>query len=53
MQSAIARTLRQLPAEMTTPPSYRKLNPADAPMLLLALQSDTQPLCKLDAFAQR
>src|SRR3954451_15507184 len=52
VQSAIARTLRRLPAEMTTPPSYRKLNPADAPILLLALQSDTQPLSKLDAFAQ-
>src|SRR4051812_28679122 len=52
VQSAIARTLRRLPAEMTTPPSYRKLNPADAPVLLLALQSDTQPLSKLDAFAQ-
>jgi HAE1 family hydrophobic/amphiphilic exporter-1 len=52
VQSAIARTQRRLPAEMTTPPSYRKLNPADAPVLLLALQSDTQPLYKLDAFAQ-
>ena len=52
MQAAIARTQRRLPAEMTTPPSYRKLNPADAPVLLLALQSDTQPLSKLDAFAQ-
>ena len=41
MQAAIARTQRQLPAEMTTPPSYRKVNPADAPILLLALQSDT------------
>src|SRR5919112_2165872 len=52
VQAAIARTQRRLPAEMTTPPSYRKLNPADAPVLLLALQSDTQPLSKLDAFAQ-
>src|SRR3954447_392219 len=52
VQAAIARTQRRLPAEMTTPPSYRKLNPADAPILLLALQSDTQPLSKLDAFAQ-
>src|SRR3954452_9768928 len=52
VQAAIARTQRRLPAEMTSPPSYRKLNPADAPILLLALQSDTQPLSKLDAFAQ-
>lgn len=52
VQAAIARTQRRLPAEMTSPPSYRKLNPADAPILLLALQSDTQALSKLDAFAQ-
>lgn len=52
VQSAIARTQRRLPAEMTTAPSYRKLNPADAPVLLLALQSETEPLSKLDAFAQ-
>ena len=44
VQAAIARTQRQLPAEMTTPPSYRKVNPADAPILLLALSSDTVPL---------
>ncbi|MFO1074146.1 MAG: efflux RND transporter permease subunit [Geminicoccaceae bacterium] len=52
VQAAIARTQRQLPAEMTTPPSYRKLNPADAPILLLALTSPTTPLPRLDAFAQ-
>src|SRR5215207_8454662 len=52
VQAAIARTQRRLPAEMTTPPSYRKLNPADAPVLLLALQSDTEPLSTPDAFAQ-
>ena len=40
VQAAIARTQRRLPIEMTTPPSYRKLNPADAPILLLALRSD-------------
>lgn len=53
VQAAIARTLRQLPIEMTTPPSYRKLNPADAPILLLALESETTPLSDLDAFAQQ
>ena len=53
VQAAIARTQRQLPVEMTTPPSYRKLNPADAPILLLALTSDTTPLPTLDAFAQQ
>ena len=53
VQAAIARTLKALPIEMTTPPSYRKVNPADAPILLLALKSDTVPLSKLDAFAQQ
>ena len=52
VQAAIARTQKQLPADMTTPPSYRKVNPADAPILLLALESDTVPLTDLDAFAQ-
>ena len=53
VQAAIARTLKVLPIEMTTPPSYRKVNPADAPILLLALKSDLVPLSTLDAFAQQ
>lgn len=52
VQAAIARTQRSLPPEMTTPPSYRKVNPADAPILLLGLTSNTVPLSQLDAFAQ-
>ena len=53
VQSAIARVQRQLPAEMTEPPSYRKVNPADAPILILTLSSDIAPLSDLDAFAQQ
>ncbi|WP_186417111.1 efflux RND transporter permease subunit [Bosea sp. CS1GBMeth4] len=53
VQAAIARTQRQLPAEMTTPPSYRKFNPADAPILLLALKSEVTPLSRIDAFVQQ
>jgi HAE1 family hydrophobic/amphiphilic exporter-1 len=52
VQAAIARTNRQLPAAMTTPPSYRKVNPADAPVLQLALSSDAQTLTKLDDYAE-
>ncbi len=52
VQAALARTQRQLPPQMTSPPSYRKVNPADAPILLLALTSDVTPLTQLDAFAQ-
>src|SRR3569623_998265 len=47
VQAAIARTLRQLPANMSTPPSYRKINPADSPIMLGALQSGTQTLTQL------
>ncbi|WP_460451484.1 efflux RND transporter permease subunit [Alsobacter sp. SYSU BS001988] len=53
VQAAIARTQRQLPAEMTDVPSYRKVNPADAPILLMSIKSDTTPLSKLDAFVQQ
>ncbi len=53
VQAAIARTLRQLPANMTAPPSYRKVNPADAPIMLIALQSGTMPLPQLDDFAEQ
>ncbi|WP_448205570.1 efflux RND transporter permease subunit [Azospirillum sp. sgz302134] len=52
VQAAIARTQRRLPAEMTTPPSYRKVNPADQPILLLALSSPTLQLSQLNDFAE-
>ena len=52
VQAAIARTQKVLPPEMTSPPSYRKVNPADAPILLMALTSDVVPLTDLDAFAE-
>ena len=52
VEAAIASTLRRLPPNMTTPPSYRKSNPADAPVVLVALQSDTMQLSKLDDFAE-
>ena len=51
VQSAIAQTLRQLPQGML-PPSYQKSNPADAPILLLALHSDLLPLSQLDEYAE-
>src|SRR6185312_9794570 len=52
VQAAIARTSRQLPANMTTPPSYRKSNPADAPIMLISLQSDSQSLTQLDTYGE-
>ena len=52
VQSMIARTARDLPPSMTSPPSYRKVNPANNSILLLALTSDTLPLSTVDEFAQ-
>ncbi len=52
VQSMIARTARDLPTSMTTPPSYRKVNPANNSILLLALTSDSLPLSTVDEFAQ-
>ena len=52
VQAMIARTARDLPPSMTTPPSYRKVNPANNSIMLLALTSDTLPLSTVDEFAQ-
>ena len=53
VQSAISRTTRRLPDDLPDAPSYRKVNPADAPILLLALRSDVMALSQLDDFAQQ
>ena len=52
VQAALFRAQRTLPAEMTNPPSYRKVNPADAPVLLVALQSPSIGLSDLNDFAE-
>ncbi len=52
VQAMIAKTLRQLPPNMPSPPSYRKVNPADNSIFLLALSSPTLPLTTLDEYAQ-
>jgi len=52
VQAAIAAAQRQLPPEMPTPPSYRKVNPADQPILYVALTSATLPLYTLDEYAE-
>jgi hydrophobic/amphiphilic exporter-1 (mainly G- bacteria), HAE1 family len=52
VQAMIARSARDLPVSMTTPPSYRKVNPANNSILLLALTSPTLPLSTIDEFAQ-
>ncbi len=51
VQAAINAASRTLPQSMTTPPIYRKLNPADAPILILSVRSDTLPLTVVDEYA--
>jgi HAE1 family hydrophobic/amphiphilic exporter-1 len=51
VQAAIARAARRLPPDMPTPPSYRKVNPADQPVLYLALTSQLLPLYALNEYA--
>lgn len=51
VQTAISSAQRSLPKEMTTPPSFRKTNPADAPVLMLAVSSASLPISKVDDFA--
>jgi len=52
VQAALFRAQRGLPTEMTSPPSYRKVNPADAPVLLVALTSPSINLSELNDFAE-
>jgi len=51
VQAAINATAGQLPANLLNPPIYRKTNPADTPILLLALTSETLPLTKVSDYA--
>ncbi|HZD91945.1 MAG TPA: efflux RND transporter permease subunit, partial [Pseudolabrys sp.] len=52
VQTALATAQRRLPAEMTTPPFFRKVNPGDFPVLYLSMRSDTMPLSKIDDYAE-
>jgi HAE1 family hydrophobic/amphiphilic exporter-1 len=52
VQSALSIAERRLPPEMTEPPSFRKVNPADQPVLFLALASSSLPLTDVDDYAE-
>ena len=52
VQAAIARTAHKLPRDMPYPPSYRKVNPADMPILFLSITSPTLPLYTLNEYAE-
>jgi len=52
VQAAISSALRQLPPQMTTPPTFRKVNPADSPIFYIAFTSKTLRLSTLDEYAE-
>lgn len=51
VQAAISKAARQLPQDMPSPPSYQKVNPADSPVIYLALSSPTLPLSDVNEYA--
>jgi HAE1 family hydrophobic/amphiphilic exporter-1 len=51
VQSAIAKAGGRLPSSMPRPPSFQKVNPAEQPIVYLALHSDTQPLYTINEYA--
>src|SRR5271156_862596 len=52
VQSAIAAASKQLPPEMVVPPTFTKVNPANQPILYLAVSSPKLPLYKVDDYAE-
>ncbi|MFT3961707.1 efflux RND transporter permease subunit [Propionivibrio sp.] len=52
VQSAIATAQRKLPSSMPTPPSFRKVNPADSPIFFIALSSPALPLPVVNEYAE-
>ncbi len=52
VQAAITAAAAQLPKNLGTPPTYKKTNPADSPIMVLAAWSDTMPLTQVDDYAE-
>jgi hydrophobic/amphiphilic exporter-1 (mainly G- bacteria), HAE1 family len=52
VQAALLRAQRRLPIEMTNPPSYRKVNPADAPVLIMTMTSPSMDLSQINDYAE-
>jgi len=52
VQSAISAASRKLPPNMPNPPTMRKVNPADTPIMFMGLRSATLPLSKVDEYAE-
>jgi hydrophobic/amphiphilic exporter-1 (mainly G- bacteria), HAE1 family len=52
VQTALTVAARKLPVEMLVPPSFRKVNPADQPIILFSLVSSTLPLSTVDDYGE-
>jgi hydrophobic/amphiphilic exporter-1 (mainly G- bacteria), HAE1 family len=52
VQTALTVAARKLPVEMTTPPSFRKVNPGDFPIMYISLVSPTLPLSVVDEYGE-
>ncbi|HZR63287.1 MAG TPA: efflux RND transporter permease subunit [Xanthobacteraceae bacterium] len=52
VQAAITAATRFLPKNLSSPPTYRKVNPADSPILIISANSNTLPLTQVDDFAE-
>jgi hydrophobic/amphiphilic exporter-1 (mainly G- bacteria), HAE1 family len=52
VQTALTVAARKLPVEMTIPPSFRKVNPGDSPIIMFSLVSSTLPLSKVDDYGE-
>jgi len=52
VQVAISRTMRSLPNDMPSAPSFQKVNPADSPIMFLTLSSPTLPLSQINDYAE-
>jgi len=52
VQTALTIAQRRLPVEMTTPPSFRKVNPSDFPILFISVRSGTLPLSAVNEYAE-
>ncbi len=52
VQAAVARAQKNLPPDLPSPPFYQKVNPADQPILYVALSSPTLPLSAVDEYAE-
>jgi hydrophobic/amphiphilic exporter-1 (mainly G- bacteria), HAE1 family len=52
VQAAISQAQRDLPTDLPAPPSFRKVNPAEQPILMLAAHSESLPLNKVNEYAE-